>query len=99
MVSVSAVMKRLDNTYLSFPHFLRPLHLLFLYPSPPSLSSSSSILDLPSFSLFHCVSTVPLPPEQGSPAFEDFLSLLGKKVKMKGFTKYRAQLDNKSKCH
>ena len=34
--------------------------------------------------------------EHGSPAFEEFLELIGMKVKMKGFSKYRAQLDNKS---
>ena len=34
--------------------------------------------------------------EKGSQAFDEFLSLLGKRVKMKGFTKYRAQLDNRS---
>jgi len=34
--------------------------------------------------------------EQGSEAFEQFLMLLGNKVKMRGFTKYRAQLDNKT---
>ena len=33
--------------------------------------------------------------EFGSPAFDEFLALLGQKVRMKGFTKYRAQLDNK----
>ena len=35
--------------------------------------------------------------EHSSPAFEEFLELIGTKVKMKGFAKYRAQLDNKSK--
>lgn len=34
--------------------------------------------------------------EEGSPAFEEFLELLGQKVTLKGFTKYRAQLDNKT---
>ena len=34
--------------------------------------------------------------EKGSFAFEEFLELIGQKVKMKGFTKYRAQLDNRS---
>ena len=34
--------------------------------------------------------------EHGSDAFEEFLELIGMKVKMKGFSKYRAQLDNKS---
>lgn len=33
--------------------------------------------------------------ETGSPAFDEFLAHLGQKVRMKGFTKYRAQLDNK----
>ena len=33
--------------------------------------------------------------ETGSPAFDEFLALLGQKVRMKGFTKYRAQLDHK----
>lgn len=36
--------------------------------------------------------------ESGSPALEEFLDLLGQKVRLKGFNKYRAQLDNKSKC-
>ncbi|XP_072516382.1 signal-induced proliferation-associated 1-like protein 2 isoform X3 [Salminus brasiliensis] len=34
--------------------------------------------------------------KSGSPAFEEFLDLLGQRVLLKGFTKYRAQLDNKS---
>ena len=34
--------------------------------------------------------------ESGSKAFDEFLELIGMKVKMKGFTKFRAQLDNKS---
>lgn len=44
-------------------------------------------------------STKSLPPENGSPAFDEFLELLGEKVRMKGFTKYRAQLDNKSELY
>lgn len=36
--------------------------------------------------------------ESGSPALDEFLELLGQKVRLKGFTKFRAQLDNKSKC-
>lgn len=35
--------------------------------------------------------------EEAGPAFEEFLSLLGEKVCLKGFTKYAAQLDVKSK--
>jgi hypothetical protein len=35
--------------------------------------------------------------ESASPALEEFLELLGQRVRLKGFTKYRAQLDNKSK--
>lgn len=35
--------------------------------------------------------------ETAGPAFEEFLQLLGEKVRLKGFTKYRAQLDTKSK--
>jgi signal-induced proliferation-associated 1 like protein 2 len=35
--------------------------------------------------------------EFGSEAFDEFLEILGSKVKMRGFPKYRAQLDNKSK--
>ena len=35
--------------------------------------------------------------EFGSEAFDEFLEVLGSKVKMRGFSKYRAQLDNKSK--
>lgn len=34
--------------------------------------------------------------ESSSPMFEDFLSLLGEKVRLKGFAKYRAGLDNKN---
>ena len=34
--------------------------------------------------------------ESGSPAFDEFLELMGERVRMKGFNKYRAQLDNKS---
>lgn len=34
--------------------------------------------------------------ESGGPALEEFLDLLGQRVRLKGFTKYRAQLDNKS---
>ncbi|KAM5206289.1 signal-induced proliferation-associated 1-like protein 2 isoform 1-T3 [Hipposideros larvatus] len=33
--------------------------------------------------------------ETAGPAFEEFLDLLGQRVRLKGFTKYRAQLDNK----
>lgn len=36
--------------------------------------------------------------EEAGPAFEEFLSLIGDKVCLKGFTKYAAQLDVKSKC-
>lgn len=36
--------------------------------------------------------------ESASPALEEFMELLGQRVRLKGFTKYRAQLDNKSKC-
>lgn len=35
--------------------------------------------------------------EVAGPAFEEFLQLLGEKVRLKGFSKYRAQLDTKSK--
>lgn len=35
--------------------------------------------------------------ESAGPALEEFLDLLGQRVRLKGFTKYRAQLDNKSK--
>ncbi|XP_029030873.1 signal-induced proliferation-associated 1-like protein 2 isoform X7 [Betta splendens] len=34
--------------------------------------------------------------ESGGPALEEFLDLLGQRVRLKGFTKYRAQLDNKT---
>ncbi|XP_074599299.1 uncharacterized protein LOC141853749 [Brevipalpus obovatus] len=34
--------------------------------------------------------------EHASPAFEEFLSCLGEKVRLKGFDKYRAGLDNKT---
>ena len=35
--------------------------------------------------------------EDAGPAFEEFLSLIGETVCLKGFTKYAAQLDVKSK--
>ncbi|CAI9532098.1 unnamed protein product [Staurois parvus] len=34
--------------------------------------------------------------ETAGPAFEEFFDLLGQRVRLKGFTKYRAQLDNKT---
>uniref|UniRef100_A0A674A6P5 Signal-induced proliferation-associated 1 like 2 n=1 Tax=Salmo trutta TaxID=8032 RepID=A0A674A6P5_SALTR len=34
--------------------------------------------------------------ENASPALEEFMELLGQRVRLKGFTKYRAQLDNKT---
>ncbi|XP_053365898.1 signal-induced proliferation-associated 1-like protein 1 isoform X2 [Clarias gariepinus] len=34
--------------------------------------------------------------ETAGPAFEEFLQLLGEKVRLKGFSKYRAQLDTKT---
>lgn len=34
--------------------------------------------------------------EEASPAFEEFLTCLGEKVRLKGFEKYRAGLDNKT---
>lgn len=34
--------------------------------------------------------------EAAGPALEEFLQLLGERVRLKGFTKYRAQLDTKS---
>lgn len=34
--------------------------------------------------------------ETAGPALEEFLDLLGEKIRLKGFTKYRAQLDTKS---
>ncbi|XP_078398088.1 signal-induced proliferation-associated 1-like protein 2 isoform X3 [Cetorhinus maximus] len=34
--------------------------------------------------------------ETGGPVFEEFLDLLGHRVRLKGFSKYRAQLDNKT---
>lgn len=35
--------------------------------------------------------------ESAGAAFEEFLQLLGERVRLKGFEKYRAQLDTKSK--
>lgn len=35
--------------------------------------------------------------EAAGPALEEFLHLLGERVRLKGFNKYRAQLDTKSK--
>lgn len=37
--------------------------------------------------------------ESSGPAFEEFLDLLGERVRLKGWEKYRAQLDNKSELH
>ncbi|XP_048844096.1 signal-induced proliferation-associated 1-like protein 2 isoform X2 [Brienomyrus brachyistius] len=34
--------------------------------------------------------------ESAGPSFDEFLDLLGQRVRLKGFTKYRAQLDNKT---
>lgn len=34
--------------------------------------------------------------ESAGPAFEEFLDLLGDRVRLKGWEKYRAQLDTKS---
>ncbi|XP_051528139.1 signal-induced proliferation-associated 1-like protein 2 isoform X1 [Myxocyprinus asiaticus] len=34
--------------------------------------------------------------ESGSPALDEFLDLLGQRVRLKGFSKFRAQLDNKT---
>ena len=36
--------------------------------------------------------------EEATPPFSSFLSLLGEQVGLRGFTKYAAQLDTKSKC-
>lgn len=36
--------------------------------------------------------------EAAGPALEEFLHLLGDRVRLKGFSKYRAQLDTKSMC-
>ena len=33
--------------------------------------------------------------EEGGPAFEEFLDLIGKRVRLRGFDKYKAGLDNK----
>ena len=35
--------------------------------------------------------------EEGGPAFEEFLDLIGQRVRLKGFNKYKAGLCNKSK--
>jgi len=35
--------------------------------------------------------------ETSGPAFDEFLELIGKRVPLKGFEGYRAQLDNRSK--
>lgn len=37
--------------------------------------------------------------ESSGPAFEEFLDLLGDRVRLKGWEKYRAQLDNKSELN
>lgn len=36
--------------------------------------------------------------EHSSTAFIEFLDLIGKRVRLKGFEKYKGGLDNKSKC-
>uniref|UniRef100_A0A3B3R7C9 Signal induced proliferation associated 1 like 1 n=1 Tax=Paramormyrops kingsleyae TaxID=1676925 RepID=A0A3B3R7C9_9TELE len=36
--------------------------------------------------------------ESAGPALEEFLQLLGERVRLKGFSKYRAQLDTKTDC-
>ena len=35
--------------------------------------------------------------EEGGPAFNEFLDLIGQRVRLKGFSKYKAGLCNKSK--
>lgn len=37
--------------------------------------------------------------ESAGPAFDEFLDLLGERVRLKGWEKYRAQLDNKSEIN
>ena len=37
--------------------------------------------------------------EMSGPAFDEFLELIGKRVALKGFEGYRAQLDNRSKFY
>jgi len=37
--------------------------------------------------------------EDAGPAFNEFLNLIGQKVRLKGFTKYTGGLDNKGKLH
>lgn len=37
--------------------------------------------------------------EAAGPALEEFLQLLGERVRLKGFSKYRAQLDTKSESY
>lgn len=36
--------------------------------------------------------------ESAGPALDEFLDLLGQRVRLKGFNNYKAQLDNKSMC-
>ena len=71
---------------LSLPLLPPPLPPRLLYPPifPPPFPYLSPLLTI---------------SEQGSQAFEQFLTLLGNKVKMRGFAKYRAQLDNKSEYY
>ncbi len=47
--------------------------------------------------MHNSLTALSLPLETGSPALDELMEHLGEKVKMKGFSKYRAQLDNKSK--
>ena len=44
-----------------------------------------------SVDLFFCLT------ETSGPAFDEFLELIGKRIALKGFEGYRAQLDNRSK--
>lgn len=37
--------------------------------------------------------------EEAGPAFHEFLETIGQRVRLNSFDKYKAGLDNKSKCH
>ena len=56
-----------------------------------------SLLTKKTASYFRVYSNVFIFPESSSPAFDEFLNLIGERVRLKGFENYRAQLDNKSK--
>ncbi|XP_028903214.1 signal-induced proliferation-associated 1-like protein 2 isoform X2 [Ornithorhynchus anatinus] len=83
------------------------LHCLRLAVGSPSVSEQLLRLDEQGLSFQHKVGILYCRAGQGSeeemynneaagPAFDQFLDLLGQRVRLRGFTKYRAQLDTKT---